>query len=171
MARMTQQELMEKFETLYDQMAASRDTRNMMLFGSVMKNMMHRMIEMHPDAAMQYVETLEAINWHNYLTESEADGITSKMDPKTGWTFPAWKSVMDRLGLATNEEPFYNDYALYVDMSRNFSDHGQSLRDLFGIAKGDETNNEQFMKFVYKMSVDDLKDRDGMFDIRRYFRL
>lgn len=69
---MTQTEMKDKFDMLYNYMSASNEPRYMKLFGEVMQEMMDWMIKNQSASAEQWIETLCAIKWEQYLTKSEA---------------------------------------------------------------------------------------------------
>lgn len=162
----TNNEMKEKFDELYDFMAASKKVENMKLFGHVMKKVMHHIIEAHPDIAQDYIETLCAMKWHNYLTAREADSIIHKMEPAPMWAQTEWSQAMKSAELPTSEEPYYNDYALFVTMSMITSDSANTLKNVAEI-----TDKDKLFDVVYHLALDKLKDKDHIFDIRNYFKL
>ena len=48
------------------------------------------------------------------------------------WDMQTWINAMTGLGLATEEKPYYNDYALYVAMNQVVSDHGCTIAKILG---------------------------------------
>ena len=165
---MTSQELKEKYTELYDYMSASRKTENMKLFGHVMTEMMDWMISNKPEAAQEWIDTLGAIKWRNYLTPKEAENIVSEMIPKAPWTREQWSKAMDLNGLDKEEEPYFNSCALYATMSAVYTDHSQTLAKIVGQSI-DEIPESDFFQAIYFLALDKLKDRDGKFDVRKYF--
>ena len=71
----------ERYTSLYDFMAQSRDPKNMKAFGSVMTEMMDWMLQNKPDVAEEMIDKLESVKWHQYLTPKEAEKIVAGMDP------------------------------------------------------------------------------------------
>ena len=158
---MDAKELKEKYWSLYNMMANSKDPKNMKAFGCVMTMMMDIMIEKMPSEAEEMVDKLESIKWKNYLTPAEADKIVAAMEPKAPWSREQWKAAMAQYGFRMDDEPHYNRCALYTTMNMIMSDSGNTLKKYVG---GDD-----MFKAVYDLAVDKLTDADGKFIIRHYF--
>ena len=165
----TQEEMKKEFAALYQMMATSNDVAYMHIFGNVHKEMMDWMILNKPDVAEEMLLKLEAIRWCQYLTPKEADKIIAGMDPKAPWSREAWKSAMESFGLPLEEQPYYNRCALFVEMSKMYSDFGDTIAELLG--KPLTANDKDIIAACYKMALKTLKDKDGVYDIRRYFGL
>ena len=163
----TAQELKDRYDGLYDYMASSRDPKNMKAFGCVMNEMMDWMIQYKPDVAEEMVDQLEAIRWHQYLTPKEAERIVAGMDPKAPWGRDAWKSAMESFGLPLEEAPYYNRCALWTEMNKIYSDFGEEIASLLG--KPLSPTDKEIISACYKMALKNLKDKDGVYDIRKYF--
>ena len=58
--------------------------------------------------AREYLDTLQAVKWCNYLTAKEAEQIVAKMKPQPLWNRTAWEGMMTNLGLPMQDEPYYN---------------------------------------------------------------
>jgi hypothetical protein len=166
---MTTQELRDRYLGLYDYMATSRDPKNMKTFGSVMTQMMDVMLQKMPSEAEEMIDKLESIKWRQYLTPKEADSILAKMDPKAPWTREQWKTAMADFGLPLEEQPCYNRDAAFVEMSKMYSDFGDEIAALLG--KPLSPTDKDIIAATYKMALKTLKDKDGIYDIRRYFSL
>ena len=119
---METKDIMNKFDELYGIMATSTNVKYMHTFGDTMRCMMQDMASKHPELAQEYIEKLCAIKWKNYLTKKEASEIVSGMNPPVTWDMQTWLDALENLGLAMEEEPYYNDYALYVAMNQVISD-------------------------------------------------
>lgn len=158
---MNAQELKEKYWSLYEYMANSKDPKNMKTFGNVMTTMMEDMIASSPSKAEEYINKLESIKWKNYLTPAEADKIVAAMEPKAPWSREQWKSAMEQEGFDLEEVPCYNRCALYVTMNMIMSDSSETISKY--------VSSEDQFGFVYSLAVDKLKDSDGKFMIRHYF--
>ena len=152
---------MEKYHGLYDYMAQSGKPENMKAFGVVMTAMMEDMAQSNPAKAEEYVNRLEAVKWNNYLTPTEADKIIAGMEPKAPWTREQWRAAMEQNGFEMEEWPCYNKCALYVTMNMIMSDSSTTL------SKYVDAND--LFKAVHDLAVDKLKDKDKMFNIRKYF--
>lgn len=158
---MNAQELREKYYSAYEYMKNSKDTKNMMVFGRVMTTMVNDMIDSNPSKAEEYICKLEAIKWENYLTEREAEAIVLKMNPQRPWTRDQWRVTMEQHGYVLEEEPYYNRCALYVTMSMIYSDDIESLKHF--------TNGIDMFEFIHALALNRLKDKDKVFDVRKYF--
>lgn len=75
---MEKNEIMKAFERLYNKMAMSKEPKYMNIFGGVMECMMKDIADWRPDAAQEYINRLEAINWYNYLSKKEAAQIVDR---------------------------------------------------------------------------------------------
>lgn len=165
----TAQELKDRYTGLYDYMAQSRDPKNMKAFGCVMTEMMDYLIASKPDVAEEMIDQLEAIKWKQYLTPKEAEKIVAKMVPTAPWKYDVWQTVMTKLGIPTEEEPYYNSYALWCEMNKQYSDHAQSLADKVWKKPLSTIPAEDIVPAIHALAIDVLKDKDGIYDIRKYF--
>ena len=156
----------KKFNELYNYIVSSSDTNKMKMLGRVMKAMMQQMIDNHTQLAAEYINVLESVKWDNYLTEKEADTIISAMQPSPKWSKSQWEKMMN--GADLEHVPFYNKCALYVTMSMIDSDDGPTIAELMG-KDGVATNDMDYFGVVHKLALNKLKDKDKVFDIRRYF--
>jgi len=150
-------------------MAASKDPKNMKAFGHVMTEMMDFMLAKMPSEAEEMIDKLEAIKWHQYLTPKEAEKIVSGMDPSAPWKRDQWKSAMEGFGLPLEDAPFYNSSALWVEMNKMYSDFGEEIAALLG--KPLTPTDKDIISACYKMALKTLRDKDGIYNIRSYFKL
>jgi hypothetical protein len=157
----------ERYDALYDYMAQSRDPKNMKTFGCVMTEMMDWLIQSKPDMAQEMIEKLEAVRWKQYLTTKEAEKIVSGMDPKGPWSREAWKNAMESFGLPLEEAPLYNKFALWVEINKIYSDYGEEIASLMG--KSLSPSDKDIIAACYRMALKNLLDKDGIYDIRKYF--
>lgn len=165
----TPQEMKDRYLSLYDYMATSRDPKNMKVFGSVMTQMMDVMLQKMPTEAEEMIDKLEAIKWQQYLTPKEAETIVAKMEPKGPWPRDTWKNAMESFGLPLEEMPAYNRYALWVEMNKIYSDFGDEIAALLG--KPLSPSDKDIIAASYKMALKNLKNKDGIYNIRHYFSL
>lgn len=159
----------ERYTSLYDFMAQSRDPKNMKAFGSVMTEMMDWMLQNKPDVAEEMIDKLESVKWHQYLTPKEAEKIVAGMDPKAPWARDAWSQTMQSFGLPLEDAPFYNRCALWVEMNKMYSDFGDEIAALLGHALS--PSDKDIISACYKMALKTLRDKDGVYNIRKYFGL
>lgn len=161
----------EEFLNLFDYIINSNDEHKMHVLGNMVKSMMNHIIATNPTAAQDYIDVLQSVKWHNYLTHKEADQIIANMTPKPMWGKGTWEQAMSNLELQMEKEPYYNKCALYVTMSMITSDSGETLSNIMGLSTAQAVTNTEFIKAVYKLALDKLEDKDQMFNIRTYFKL
>jgi hypothetical protein len=167
---MNTQEMQQKYEMLYNTMAASGKPENMKLFGHVMTEMMNSAIQKNPSEAQQWIEKLGAIEWKNYLTPREADNIVAEMVPSAPWTREVWNKAMDSYGYSKEDKPYYNSCALFVEMNSLMSTHGDTLTSILS-ASGQQVPEETLLDAVYRLAVDKLKNESSMVNIRHAYGL
>ena len=155
------EEMIKKFNELYQLMASSENVAYMRAFGNVHKEMMEWMIANKQELAQEWIEKLCSIKWKNYLTQKEAEKIVSGMEPKATWSRDQWNNAMTQRGFDMERETCYNSCALWVTMNMIMSDSSETLSKYI-----DDTN---LFTAVYDLSVDKLTDKDGKFNIRSYF--
>lgn len=161
-------ELIEKYDELYEDMASAKDPRKMMAFGDAEKWMFHMLAKEHPEIAEKWLTKLEAGKWHNYLSKTEAEEIAAKLVNQDGsrgphWSHETFKAAVESLGAKTEEEPFYNCWALWIMANALWSDHHKALMEF--------VPKEQEPKVYYLMAVEKLKDVDYPKFIRKYYDL
>lgn len=152
----------ETFDNLYNFIIESEDPKKMHMLGCVLKSMMYKLIDGNPGIAKEFIEKLEAVKWTNYLTAKEADYIVLNMDPKPVWSRNTWDTLIKNY--IKSDTPFYNEHALYVTMCMLSSDSGETLKSVVPDA-------ETLFGLIYKLAIDKLKDKDGKFNIRKYFEV
>lgn len=163
-------DMKRKWDELYAIMESSGNPKYMKLFGEVMKTMMDRSISYDQAFAEKMLEKLCAVKWRNYVTAEEAEAVIQKMDPQPGWTRDQWMRQMERLGLPLEEVPYYNIFAMYLTMSMKVSDSKASIAKMMGKTPAELTNDE-LINGAHMLALDVLKDKDGQFDLRKYFDL
>ena len=167
---MEQKDMMNVFDRLYNKMAASKDPRNMQVFGKTMRCMMKDISERNPEMAMEYLDKLEAVNWRNYLSRTEAANIVAGMEPNGCWSMDSWEEIARSREICMEEMPYYNKWALYTAMNMVFSDSAHSIAKIAGKDLKD-IPDERMFDYLYMIALDKLKDTDRMFDIRAYFHV
>ena len=151
-------------------MATSRNPEYMKAFGKVMTDMFNWYAENKREAAEEWLMKLEAIKWKNYLTKAEAEDIVAKMQPKAPWSRDVWKSAMESYGLPLEKEPCYNSCALWTEMNKQYSDSAETIASILGKDLKD-VPADQMVKATYHLALDMLTDKDGVYNIRKYFGL
>ena len=160
------EELIERYNELYDDMSKSREIEKMEVFGNAAKWAFVKMTEGMPKVAEQWVDKLEAMNWHNYLSKVEANEIVSKLINQDGskgphWGYETFKSAVESLGGKMYCEPYYNSCALWTVANMLYSDHYASANEY--------VPNEDMPKYFYLMAIEKLKDADRPRFVRSYF--
>ncbi len=70
---------------------------------------------------------------------------------------------MQKHGYPLEEQPYYNQCALYVVMSMIYSDSFKTISKFM-------TGGDVF-EVIYSLALDKLKDKDEQFNVRSYFGL
>lgn len=164
---MTPEEMKNEFNALYNMMANSNKVKYMHVFGEVHRKMFDWFVANKPDVAQEFLDELESIRWRQYVTKKEAEKIVAGMNPSAPWSREVWKQSMDSFGLPLEEEPYYNSCALWVEMNKIYSDFSDEIAALIG--KPLDAKDKDIISACYKMALKNLKDKDGVYDIRKYF--
>ena len=168
---MTTEELYQQFLSRYE---AAINSGDMTRLGEMVQRVMRWLIAYEPDIAAQAIALLDGESkkqeCRNYLSSQEADEIVKQMDPRPQWSLHKVLEMLRSAGYATEEPPYFNNYALATTMCMILSDSGETLKNELGSdirpAKADE-----ILRLVYKLAIDKLKDKDVKFNIRKYFDL
>lgn len=164
----------ERYLELYEDMAKSGMPEKMKVFGEAAKWAFDRLHERDPKLAEMWVDKLEAMHWHNYLSKAEANEIVAKFinqDNSRGahWNYDVFKGAVESLGGNMAEAPYYNCYALWVVANMIYSDHAQSVAEDMGHTTPAQVPNEKMALSMYKKAVEKLKDKDRPRFVRDYF--
>jgi hypothetical protein len=169
----TAEELYQQFFSRYEGIIRGGITGEMERLGTMTQRVMQWLCTYEPGLAAQAIAILDGEDsqqCHNYLSGHEASEIVRQMDPQPQWSPRQVLDMLKSAGYATEEMPYYNSYALATTMCMILSDSGETLKEELGSdirpAKADE-----ILRLVYKLAVDKLKDKDGKFNIRKYFDL
>jgi hypothetical protein len=113
------EELIRKYDELYEDMAKAKDPKKMMVFGEAEKKMFHSLAKKHPEIAESWLTQLEAGRWHNYLSKNEAEKIVNGLVNQDGtrgghWSYETFRNAVESLGAKMAEEPYFNCYALWA---------------------------------------------------------
>lgn len=165
----TEKDIMHKFDSLYAKMATSTDVSDMQLFGSTFRKAMEWIAAYKPEKAEELICMLCAIEWDNYLTKAEAEQIVEAMEPKPVWSYDEFVRALDSLGLPCEESPYYNSYAMWVAASMKYSDSAKSIAKILGRDSEEDVDKMEMVNVCYMLAHDILKDKDGVFNVRKYF--
>lgn len=172
---MNKEQLKERYNELYNKMVISKDPKNMKIFGESEKWVFNKLADVHPELAQSWVSHLEEVCCNNYLDEKEAMNIGKHMKNFDGtvgfhWTYDVFVKTVVGLGGIVDSKPYYNSYALFVTANMIYSDMAQSIAEDMGHKSVQEVPAENMALSCYKKAVAYLKDRDGNFRIRKYFK-
>ncbi len=172
---MTSEQMIERYDELYEKMKDSKDVKNMKIFGKAASYMFMEMTKVHPEIAERWLTHLEPICWKNYLSATEAVNIGKTIINQDGmqgfhWGHDAFVSAIKQLGGVPEEKPYYNSYALCVTANMIYSDMAHSIAEDMGYKTVAEVPNEKMALSCYKKAVAYLKDKDENFSIRHYFK-
>ena len=172
----TKEELIGRYETLYQDMVDSKDPYKMHVFGEAERWVFKDLAAKHPDMAENWLSHLEAIHWNNYLSEREMMNIGKRITNQDGtkgfhWDYATLeKALLRELGGKMMDEPYYNSYALATVMNMIYSDHAMSIALDLGFKTPKETPNGNMALSCYRKSVEKLKDLDRPHFVREYFQ-
>lgn len=171
----TKEEMIERYHILRDEALYSRDEKKMKILGDAESWAFKEMAASAPEKAESWLSHLEAIRWNNFLSEKEAMNIGKRMknaDGTTGyhWNHDVFTKAVQALGGTVEEYPCYNSYALCVVANMVYSDHALSIAEDMGFKTVAEVPNERMALSCYKKAVEKLKDKDGNFHVRKYFK-
>lgn len=162
------EDLIKRYDELYDDMATAKDPKKMMVFGDAEKWMFHTLAHKHPEIAEKWLTKLEAGKWNNFLSKSEAEMVVSKLINQDGtrgahWDYDTFKSAVESLGGKMTDEPFYNCWALWAVANMRYSDNARSASEF--------VPKDMMPKYFYNVAVESLKDADRPKFTREYFDL
>ena len=167
-------EILERYEELYEDMANSGNKDKMIAFGDAERWAFKRLYEVSPKDAQCWLDKLEAMHWRNYLSKQEADEIASHLVGQNGrmgahWGYETFKGAVESLGGKMYDKPYYNCYALWITANMIYSDHAQSVAEDMGMTTPEAVPNEKMALSMYRKAVEKLKDVDRPKFIREYF--
>lgn len=149
-------------------MATSNEPEKMKIFGEAEKWAFREIARTAPELAERWLQKIEAVDWNNYLTPEEADGILAKIMNQDGSVGPMWtreqiKGVAESIDGKHEQRPYFNSCALYATMNMLASDHMNSARAY--------VKQEQLPEFFYHQAKEKLQDIDRPNFIRSYFNI
>ena len=165
---MIMNEILERYEELYEDMATSGNRDKMIAFGNAQRWAFKKMTEIAPKEAQCWLDKLEAMQWNNFLSKREAEEITAKLINQNGmrgphWNYETFKNAVEGLGGKMLEKPYYNCYALWATANMRYSDNYNSAKEF--------VPETEMPKFFYAMAVENLKDIDRTHFVREYFEV
>lgn len=162
------EDLIKRYDELYDDMATAKDPKKMMIFGKAEKWMFHSLAEKHPAIAEKWLTMLEAGKWNNYLSEDEAKEITSHLVNQDGtigphWDYETFKRAVESVGGKMTDEPYYNCWALWTVANMRYSDNFRSASKF--------VPRDSIPRYFYEVAVENLTDVDRPHFVREYFKV
>lgn len=172
---MTKEQLTKRYDELYQIMATSKDPKKMIIFGEAEKWVFNEMVKIHPEMAEKWLDHLEPVEWNNSLSEKEAMNIGLRIVNQDGskgfhWPHEMFLMTVMKMGGKAEEKPYYNSYALCVTANMIYSDHAQSISMDLGYNSPQDVPNDKMLISCYRKAVESLKDVDGGFHVRKYFK-
>ena len=79
-------DMKERYMELYNKMSSSKDVEKMKAFGDAEVWIFGMLADRHPELAQKWLDKLEASEWHNYLSESEAMDVVAGLKSQDGRT-------------------------------------------------------------------------------------
>lgn len=158
----------ENYNELYAIMANSKEPAKMKIFGEAEKWVFDQINKTNPDLARRWVDRIEAVRWNNYLCESDANALASKLINQDGSKGPKWNvsqidAVVKSNGGKVSEAPYYNEYALFLVMNMLASDHWNTLSSI--------APEDMMPLLIYQLAIDKLKDIDRPHFVKDYWHL
>lgn len=172
---MEREQLINRYNELYDKMKSSRNVKYMQIFGEAEKYMFGELASAHIDIAERWLSHLEPVCWNNYLSDKEAVNIGRTIENQDGskgfhWDYHVFTNVVKQLGGKLEEKPYYNSYALWVVANTIYSDHAESIAEDMGFQGSMNVPNDKMALSCYKKALEKLKDVDNEDFVRDYFR-
>lgn len=172
----TKDEMLRKYDELYSEMVRSKDPAKMKIFGNAEHRIFKELVSMHPNIAEDWLDTIEAVSWNNYLSKKEAENIDNMIVNQNGekgfhWTYNDFVKIVESSDGNIEAPPFYNSYALFVTANMIYSDHAVSIAKDMGFDNPRNVPNDRMALSCYRKAVEKLKDIDRPEFIRTYMHL
>lgn len=171
----TKEQMMDEYEMYSHKIVKSKDKKDMEILADVCEWLFCQAATKMPDVAESALSHLAATEWNQYLSETEAKNIGMRIVNQDGtkgfhWDYNTFTKAVESLGGVVEEKPYYNSYALWVVSCMEYSDHAFSIAMDMGYNIPAEVPNEKMALSVYRKAVEKLKDIDGGFHVRKYFK-
>ena len=168
-------QMIDRYNQLYDIMRESKDPKKMKIFGDAEKFVFKELLGISSDLSERWLSYLEAICWENYLSEKEAINIckrTINQDKTKGfhWQYDVFVSTMKSLNKEIEKTYKYNSYALYVTINLIYSDHAKSITEDMDFTNINSVPNERMLLSCYRKAIEKFDDIDKNYNIREYLK-
>lgn len=172
---MTKEQMMDEYEMYSHKIIKSKDQKHMEVLSEVCEWLFKQAAIKMPDVAESALSHLAATDWIQYLSETEAKNIGMRIVNQDGskgfhWNHDVFTKAVESLGGKVEDKPFYNSYALCVVGNMVYSDHALSIAMDLGYKDPKEVPNEKMALSCYRKACELLKDIDGGFHVRKYFK-
>lgn len=172
---MTKEQMMDEYEMYSQKIVKSKDVKHMEMLADVCECLFSQAATKMPDVAESALSHLAATEWDNYLSETEAKNISIRTVNQDGtkgfhWNHDVFTKAVESLGGKVEEKPYYNSYALCVTANNIYADHAKSIAEDMGYKSPSEVPNEKMALSCYRKACELLKDIDGGFQVRKYFK-
>ena len=172
---MTKEQMMQEYDMYKSKIIKSKDIKHMEMLSDVCEYMFEQAAVKMPDVAESALAHLASTEWNNYLSEHEAKNVGMRIINQDGtkgfhWTHDVFTKAVEGLGGVVEEKPYYNSYALCVVANVIYSDHALSIAMDMGYKTVAEVPNEKMALSCYRKAIEKLKDIDGGFHVRKYFK-
>lgn len=172
---MTKEQMMDEYEMYSHNIIKSKDLKNMEILSEVCEWLFKQAAIKMPEVAESALAHLAATEWDNYLSQNEAMNIGKRIVNQDGtkgfhWSHDVFTKAVESLGGVVEEKPYYNSYSLCVTGNMIYSDHALSIAMDMGYKDPKEVPNEKMALSCYRKAVEQLKDIDGGFHVRKYFK-
>lgn len=112
---------------------ASTDVAKMHILSDANSHIFELLQASHPDIAAKWLDMLEPLRWHNYLSEDEAKCVVANMSSEgTRGEIISMDTIAQLVGDCAESMPNYNRWALYAVVNMMMHDHHQSLMTIAG---------------------------------------
>lgn len=172
---MTKEQMINEYEMYKSKIIKSKDVKHMEILSDVCEYLFEQASIKMPDVAESALAHLAATEWDNYLSDKEAMNIGKRLTNQDGtkgfhWNHDVFTKAVESLGGKVEDKPYYNSYALCVTANMVYSDHAYSIAADMGYKDAKEVPNEKMALSCYRKAVEKLKDIDGGFRARKYFK-
>lgn len=172
---MTKEQMMDAYEMYAHRIIKSKDQNDIEVLGDVCEWLFKQAAIKMPDVAESALSHLAATEWDHYLSQNEAMNIGKRLVNQDGskgfhWNHDVFTKAVQSLEGMVEEKPYYNSYALCVVGNMIYSDMARSIAEDMGYKTPAEVPNEKMALSCYKKAVEMLKDPDGGFCVRKYFK-
>lgn len=144
------EDIIKRYDELYENMATSKDPTKMRIFGEAEKWAIRKMHELNPRYAQMWVEMLEPSCWDNYLSQKEAEDAVAGLAWANGGRGPKWsisqfEAAVAATGGKVESTPAYNKWALWAMANMLYAMQVKTLGEL--------ASESSIPKVIYAMSV------------------